>query len=544
MYAAIYSYLRENGRRKHIGNVTHIEHSTTLRTFDFSTCEIKGKCDFSMDDSLLYVINDEKGRQRFSGFIKQAKIDDRSELLTFSGEDFKRILDTDIILDFSHVEDVDLTLEGIFHKVSQQISGSGDPFITMLDLEFIIPADSTDTKAIADYTGQYIVVNALQFLKVYLAYYEYYINPSYDVTLDRVTFAFTKMNAELVEIKLKDFTHEKTSSDIRVNKTIATISFKTTSDEASWIASDVAYYDNQPYANRGTMIGLEPPKPDAYAVGFALRLISGYEWQLATESEYDAETALRTTITIPQYVGSECTIAPTFEQAIAAVGDPDNAQEGIIVRALMKVNSSGEICYGYPIYIKSVPISASYHRRSDVTYYPRPVLPERVYTLGNDNRIYEGYAPEEMRIYPIVSKVFEATYLSEAQLNAVYEIVNNRYVENIIITQDSMTQTLDLSSLELFTPIRVYDSGGDYKDIPISEKTYIHRANEQRLQIKLGFKKTLLTEIIKNEIGQPSVVKSSGSGASSVINKTMDVPISDELNPPDPKDTSMWFVIE
>lgn len=538
MYAAIYAYGFENGRRKHLGNVANIEHTTVLRTFDLSTSEVKGKCNFNLDNPLLYVINDERGRQKFAGFIKKPKKEERTELLTFAGEDFKKILDTDVLLDFSNIATNDFTLQAIFQKVADQITSTKDPFITMLDLEFIIPVDTTDTKAIADYTGQYLIVNAMKFLKVYLAYYGYFIKPSYNAALDRVTFEFKKMSNQTTAIKLKDFQHEKTSSDIKVNKAIATISYKTITEDASWIDSTQAYYDSQQFSNRATILGTELPAPDGYTVGFAIRLVSSHTYQLSNHAEYDA-ASLKSNISIMQFEVNVCYTAPSFEIAKSAAGDASQRAEGTVVRVVYKT-TAGEICYDYPTFIKVVPSSVTYHQRSDVTYKPRPNLPEKVYTLGNDNQIYEGYAPEDKRIYPIVSKVFEASYLSEAQLNAVYEIVNNRYVENIIITQDNMIAPLDLESLELYTPIRVYDNDGTYKDIPISEKTYVHRLNEQHTDIKVGFKKTSLIEIIKNDVGQSEVVKSAGggSGSNTVIEQ---FEIYEGETAPDPKDYNTWF---
>lgn len=540
MYAAIYSYEIENGRRKHLGNVNDIEFKTALRTFDFNTTEVNGKCDFNISKPLIYTINDERGRQLFAGFYKKSnRTNDSSKLLSFSGEDFKKILDTDVLLDYSSDIAPDLSLKGIFTKVANQITSSKDPFITTIDLEFIIPNDLSNTKAIADYTGQYIVVNAIQFLKVYLAFYGYYIKPTYDALLDKITFEFKKMSSEIISIKLKDFTHEKTSADIKVNKTIATLSYKTVMEDVTWLDSNLAYFDSQPYANRSTIVGSVLPTPDGYPAGFAVRLVSDFEWQSATESEYDLSDA-KSEILIQKFMDTVCMIAPTVEQTITAAGDPNNAQYGTVVKAMFKLKVTGEICQLYPTYIKLVPITQAYHQRSGMNYQPRPNLPEKVYTLGNDNQIYDGYAPFDKRIYPIVAKVFESEYLSAAQLNAVYEIVNNRYVENIIITQENMVTTLNLSVLDLYTPIRVYDSDGSYKDIPISEKTYTHKANQSKVEIKLGFKKTLMTEIIKNEIGTPDIVKTAGGGSGSTTIVESQIPWVEETEP-NPNDYKTWF---
>lgn len=548
MFAAIYSYDNENGRRKHLGNITNIAYVTTLRTFDFNTAEVKGKGTFKLEKPLIYVINDNNGRPKFSGFIKKIAYKDSSHNISFSGEDFKKILDTDILLDFSNVSILDFSLKGIFEKVAKEIASTKDSFIMMLDLQFIIPDDTEDTKVIADYTGQYIIVNALQFLKVYLAFYGYYIKTNYIVASDQITIEFKKMTEEVVAIKLKDFTHEKTTADIKVNKTIATIAYKTTTEEASWIESDQLYYDSQPFSNRATINSQVTPPTEGYSPGFALLLITDMTWQTATEAEYNSATIKSDAyfrysfIEDPENnnVVSCPAFGPSFNQAITVSGSAKNYDVGSVVRVRYRT-ISGELCVEHSTYIKAVTSTVHYYRLSDITYLPRPNLPEKIYTLGKNNKIYEGYAPEEERIYPIVTKLFESTYLSEAQLNAVYEIVNNRYVENIVIEQNNMINTLDLASLELNTKIRVYDENGNFKDIPIAEKTYTSVEKEEKVTIKLGFKKTLLTEIIKNDIGLPDVVKSSGAGSGSTTVITEEGIVYSENEPLDAKEGTLWL---
>ena len=538
MYAAIYSYDYENGRRKHLGNITDIEYTVALRTYDFSTATVKGKSHASINRELIYVIKDDRGRDMFAGFIKNTK-PEKDYLVSFLGDDFKKVLDTDVLLDFSNIANLDFTLSGIFAKVTNAVRSAKDPFITKLDIDFIIPSDTTDTKVIADYTGQYIVVNATKFLKVYLGYYGYYIDPYYDVILDRVVFEFKKMSNHELDIKLKDFVHEKTSADIKVNKTVATIKYNTIEEDASWLDSNVTYYNSQPFSNKASIMGSDLPEPSGYPVGFALQKIEELVWEPATQSEYNSAPNSGTAYVL-QYGVNVCYTSPTFNQAVSAAGSP-NRTPGTVVRALIKIASTGQICMSYPTYIKVVPTGVTYHQASDITYKPRPNLPEKVYTLGTDNQIYEGYAPEDKRIYPIVSKIFESTYLSEAQLNAVYEIVNNRYVENIIITQNNMLTTLDLAALELYTPIKVYDEEGAFKIVPISEKTYTYSESEKKVDIKLGFKKTLLTEIIKSEVGLPEVVKSSGGGGGSSTTIIEQYEIWSGESAPNPNDYNTWF---
>lgn len=554
MYAAIYGYNLDGTKRVHLGNVRNIEYTDSIRAYDFNSAQIKGVCEFEIKDDLIYVINTESGRAVSAGFTKNVKRGEGNEV-TFKGDDFKRILDTDVLIDFTNEEGPSFALKSIFERVTNAVQAANkDPFISKIPLNFIIPNDITDTRVIADYTGQYLIVNALKFLKVYMSYYGYFIKPTYSVLEEAITFEFKKSNpAQTVEIKLKDFKHEKTSNDIKVNKTVATIAYKPVEIPPEWEASTESYFNSQPEDNRQTMedTGQLPPTT-GYNPGFALRLVAQQSWYKWVEASIDDYISSPNKISRYIVKTGSCGYVSVAE-AIAAAGNPTSyTVDTVIAYRQMIYNEDGsiQIC-PLQTYIKIDFGStvSSYYKLGPITYTPRPNLPERVYLLGKDNQIYEGYSSiaESNRIYPVVSKIFEAEYLAEAQVNAVYELVSNRYVENIIITQDIIDQPLDLASIELLTMIRVYDDNGEHKDLPISEKTTIHNVKETRTEIKLGFKKTLLTEIIKNDIGESGVVKSAGGGhggATTIIEQSADIPLSDESNEPDPAKSNVWFVID
>lgn len=102
------------------------------------------------------------------------------------------------------------------------------------------------------------------------------------------------------------------------------------------------------------------------------------------------------------------------------------------------------------------------------------------------------------RIYPVQTKIFESEYLADAQFDAVYELANSRYVDNIQIDNNFVIDPIDFSVYPLYTKVDLYYEGVLYKTLPISEKTTKHNGNGTNINIKLGFKKILLTEIIKN----------------------------------------------
>ena len=549
MYATIYGYnIDSNGRRETLGNVTDIELNDSYRTYDFSQTTVQGACDFEMKRPLLYVIKDERGKQISAGFVKSPRVEDG--VASFTGDDLKKILSTDIILDFTQEPNPSHALVDIFNKVNSRISSAADPSIYTVDFEFTVPADTTNTKVIADYTGQYIVVEALKFLKVYLSYFKYYIKPTYDEAQDVIRFEYVKQNDERIEIKLKDFIHEKTGQDIKVNKAIATVSFDPSTEESNplWESSDVNYWNSQPESNRDTIIAAEPPSPDGYPLGFALKLlngVAGLEWITSSYAEYNSATN-KTGRTTPSNTDTCPLYAPSFAEAIAAAGDANDYTPGTIVKVTFFTNNFA-ICYDnqHSLFIKAdASGDASYHKITGVDYRARPNMPEKIYTLGNDNEIYDGYAPSDKRIYPIITKVHEAQFLSEAQINAVSALVNSRYIENIIITETNQINPIELGGLDLNTMVRVYDQAGEYKDIPISEKTRTVKKNESSFKIKLGFKKTLLTEIIKTDVQDDSVVKTGTSRGGTIINKTTGVGLADPTNEPDPNEYPIWYEID
>lgn len=544
MYAALYGYTKDGEYREHLGNVTDIEYTVNERVYDFGSAKIKGVCNFNTTNALIYVINTENGKAVSSGFAKNIKPLEGNEL-SFDGDDFKRILDTDILIDFTGEAYPDFSLQAIFTRVANGVQEARrDGYMSKVALNFILPNDTTDTTVVADYTGQYIIVNALKFLKIYLSYFGYYIKPTYNVTTDEITFTFTSVNINNVtDIKLKDFKHESTSSDIKVNKTVATLTFSPVEVPPVWEDSTLAYFNSQPDSNRAEVQEAETlPPTTGYSPGFALKTTSQQSWAEAAYSDYMA-AANKLTRTITKTDGG-CSAVPLLE-ALEAAGSATQYNAGTVMMFRYNViqpDGSIVLCTG-DTYLKIVKSpNYSYYKLGTVTYTKRPDLPERVYLLGKDNQIYEGYnsIAEANRIYPIVAKIFEAQYLAAAQVNAVYEIVNNRYLENIIIDAEKVAQPVDLAVLDLYNIIRCYDDEGSYKELPISEKTTILNKKENRTEIKLGFKKTLLTEVIKNDIGMPDVIKTSGGGGSSTTIIEQSEPWTGG-DAPDPDDHNTWF---
>lgn len=515
MYAAIYGYNIDGNFREHLGNITRIEYTETLRVFDLSEASVKGYCDFDMSRALIYVIHDETGQQKSAGFVKNVKQNDKTLSVSFSGTDFKQILDTEVLLDFTQTTLPDFTITGVFTVAANAVQDNRDPFIAKVPFDFSVPQDATDTRFIADYTGQAITVNALKFLKVYLSYFGYFIKPTYNALNDIVTYEFVRTATDpVVAIKLRDFIHEKTSSDIKTNKVIATIKFDSQLegvDVPSWIECDQEEYESA--STKLKVMGTTLPDATQYPLGAVLRVVDYHVWALSGSSEYytaDNTREFKKAISVPP-------LGPmSFEAATTMAGNANSYTEDTVCVAYWRDLETSVIYYNYPVYFKVIANNVAYYKLTGAVYRQRPNLPEKIYTLGNDNNIYEGYAPDDKRIYPIVTKIFEAQHLSEAQINAAYELVSNRYPENVIITTDNVISPIDLSVLGLYDMVRVYDNNAEYKDLPISERITECKGDQLSIRIKLGFKKTKLTEIIKNDVNQNTVVKVSStvSGAS------------------------------
>lgn len=538
MYAAIYSAALVDGKRQHLGNIRDLTVDLTERTFDTSGGTAVGISPITnWNSAVLVVIADESGFQKGSGFIKNIKVEDG--VVSFSIDDLKRVLDTEILIDFSQDGETGHTIEDVFAKVRDAILSTKDPFASSFPVSFSIPNDTTDTKAIADYTGKYFISNGMKFLKVYLAYYNYFIKANYNPITDNIEFTFTPQQLSPEQIQLEDFVHEKTSGDIKVNKVIATISYQTELDESepAWEDSNETYWNAQPTSMRGEIFAESLPPTDGYSEGFALKKTTSLEFQSATQTDYD--NADQTSVAWIDGGHTTCpAFPPSFADAVAALGDSSNYQLGTVIEVHFRTDEY-VLCIAYKMFVKvTAAVAGTYHKIYGKSYVGRPALPEKIYTLGTDNQIYEEYAPTSLRMYPIIAKIFEAAVLFESQLNAVYELVNGRYIENIIITEDDVKNVIEIKDLELYTMIEVFDVNTDSKLIPISEKQMIHDSDGTRFKIKLGFKKTKLTEIIKNDIGESGIVRSVSKGKTNVYRFE---PFESDVEPENPLRDSTWL---
>lgn len=166
------------------------------------------------------------------------------------------------------------------------------------------------------------------------------------------------------------------------------------------------------------------------------------------------------------------------------------ADGNIIYTNIQKTDNNGDPVTdkeGNPVYIP--------------VYQPRPsTLATVYYYRDKDNNIVQSDDSGNIsgRLYPVKAKYYESEYLADAQFNAVYELANARYVDNIIIDNNKTIDPIDFSIYRLYTKVALYYNGKLYKTLPISEKIITLDGSGKNTKIKLGFKKILLTEVIKN----------------------------------------------
>lgn len=227
-----------------------------------------------------------------------------------------------------------------------------------------------------------------------------------------------------------------------------------------------------------------------------------YEYNIETRYDIAAGKIIFTfvkcttvlTVDLSDFIHELTTTSSATNKTVATikydVETPETDSDGnIIYTDVQEVDDEGNPVVddeGNPVYIPQ--------------YKPRPsTIATKYYYRDKENNIVQADAEGDIsgRIYPVKTKWFEAEYLADAQFNAVYELANARYVDNIVIDNNITIDPIDFSVYPLYTKVKLYYGGKLYKTLPISEKITTLDGSGENTQIKLGFKKILLTEIIK-----------------------------------------------
>lgn len=427
MYVALY-----DRDLNHITNITDVKYSITKRVFDFDTSSFEGQVVLAnVTNSFIFSLCTGSGNQIYSGFCKNIK--QNNNKVSFKGEDLRKVYDTQIIMDYTNprLDHYSYYLFDIFKDVSDAVKTQQTPGLA--PLYFIYPqntagdpADWISTSWIANYSYQYLKVNALKHLKIYLAYYNYYIDARFDPVTKFIIYTY-KDSSELgsTVIKLNDFEHQKTTTEVAVNKTIAAQKYNIIDQSAkTWIPTDVNYYNFVGEGKRSQTNGYNESveewfaPADNYEIGYALWL--------------------------------------------------DIYHEG-----------AGTFWY------------SSYYQVGNAATERPEGLAQKAYYLGSDNQIYEETIPTDKLLWPVNCKIFENEFFNAAQYDAITELINSRFNENIILSKG--LSPIELATLDLYQMVTVYDKNGTSVVMPVSE---IEISNDS-YSVKLGFKKTLFTEVVK-----------------------------------------------
>ena len=377
----------------HIANVRDVKYEYTRRVYDLDTSNFSGVCDVNITDAVIFVLCNEYGDYEYSGFVKNLSQD--KKLVKFSGEDFKSIFDTEIALNYTkEIFTSPRFLGDMFAEVANTLEEQIQIMTELIDIEFIIPNPIESIVWIGTYDFEYVIKNAKNFLKPYLAYYNYFIDSKFDRVNKKIVYEIKKTELE-EDIKLEDFEFEHKLTDVKTNQTEAVLKWETRNEnELVW------------QLMRGPLEE-DPIYTDKY---FVYQYVHQYQ---------------------EQGQGYEPEIEPTMNF----------------------FNSRNKFVVVYHAQQSVIPIQYFVYT-ADFGRIERPDFDRAIYYLGLDNQIYlETIEPENLRI-PIKTKIFEEEIIANAQFKAINELVNSRYNENIILT--NVNCPLDLLILELNTMVNVY----------------------------------------------------------------------------------------
>ena len=335
-------------------------------------------------------------------------------------------------------------------------------------------------------------------------------NYVYACFADTVTPEYNKRSVKGLDFKslfdteiLLDFTPEG-SFDGRLSaifRKVAAAVFDVTDAAVKKIAVEVIIPDDNTDTTEtyGSLQGTYQIK-NAYS--FLKCYLKYYEYNIETKFDVVArkiifkftKCAERVAVNLSDFIYELTTTSAATNKAVATIKynvetPQTDASGNIIYSDVQETDASGNPVYNDDGTPKMLP-----------KYQPRPTtIATRYYYRDKDNNIVQADAAGNIdgRLYPVKQKWFESEYLADAQFNAVYELANSRYVDNIIIDNNITIDPLDFAVYPLYTKVDLYYDGRLYKTLPISEKITKLDASGQSTKIKLGFKKILLTEIIK-----------------------------------------------
>src|SRR5690554_6498526 len=333
----------------HIANVRDVKYEYTRRVYDLDTSNFSGVCDVNITDAVIFVLCNEYGDYEYSGFVKNLSQD--KKLVKFSGEDFKSIFDTEIALNYTkEIFTSPRFLGDMFAEVANTLEEQIQIMTELIDIEFIIPNPIESIVWIGTYDFEYVIKNAKNFLKPYLAYYNYFIDSKFDRVNKKIVYEIKKTELE-EDIKLEDFEFEHKLTDVKTNQTEAVLKWKTRNEnELVWHLEEGPLYEDP-------------------------TLVANWDYEKEVHYEENGDGVKPITSPTPDYF---------------------KFYNSIITKALLvEYHSQSVIPIQYFVYT------------TDFERIERPNFDRVIYYLGLDNKIYQDTIELENLRIPIKTKIFE-----------------------------------------------------------------------------------------------------------------------------------------
>ena len=128
MYISVYD---EN--KKHIENINNVTFELTQRVYDFDNFSAKGISTIDISNTCFMILNDDEGNYQYACFTRIKKDDDLREI---KGQDFRQILNTEILLDYTEENSFSPVLYDILEKVCEKVFLSEDETISKIEIDF------------------------------------------------------------------------------------------------------------------------------------------------------------------------------------------------------------------------------------------------------------------------------------------------------------------------------------------------------------------------------------------------------------------------
>ena len=475
--------------------ITKVKGTINIYAYDFDTIKLTGYTEERPKDAYVFRLNHDDGTEIYSGFVK--KLTKKNNTIELIGRDLREWMDTAIIIDFDSPPDNMYALQLL---TVLELLQSSDKVALTFGAQFNIALDFRGISFFGDMTDQIIYMSAWEYLLPYFKYYEYKIDKRFDLTEAqrgnvplRITFSTSYDN---YEIKLKDFAHELKQTDPETNKAIAVM------ENAEFGYEWVKQWRRYEWETTQTEWHFTTPNNTSTVRYIATgRTRTVYRM---VEIFDDPAFGPTPTTNVLWHTSPIPPSHPRTNYYWHYTGDTSTQQE-YERQERIEVWENVE-----PIetqWSETQPISDDPNYRWDKTGRHQPLVGAITYFyLTKDNMIAQGDQSGNYidtgqtipnRYYPVKAKIFKDQYLFNAQFQAILELCNNRWVDNIWLDSNDPKNPIDLSEVDIMNRFYIYTDDGFYKMLPVSEIEL--RITEKTLQkrIKLGFRKEKLTDIIR-----------------------------------------------